>query len=354
MKKTPFYDLLTSRGGKMVEFAGYAMPIQFAGIIAEHKAVRERAGLFDVSHMAEFILKGEGALQTLERLVTNVMGSLAEGKARYSLMLNDKGGVVDDILVYKLAESEFMIVANACNYQKDMEHIKANLAPGAHFEDITEDTALLALQGREAQAIMLKLFADEQLPRDNYSFTKTSYKGRPVILSRTGYTGEDGFEIFLPASFAAEFFEDVTATDSALVMCGLGARDTLRLEAAMPLYGHEMNEDTWASEIGLGWFIKADAKDFIGRSALIKNSPKYKRAGLKIAGRGIAREHMKVFGDGKEIGCVTSGTFSPTLGYPIAMVRIERDYEKDYADIEIRGEKVRAQLTALPFYKRQK
>lgn len=352
MKKTPFYELLAGHGARMVEFAGYAMPIQFSSIITEHKAVRAGVGLFDVSHMAEFIIKGEKALEALEALTTNVMSTLAIGKARYTLMLNDNGGVIDDILVYRLDTQEYMIVANAANYQKDLDHIVAHIATEAEFIDITESTALLALQGKDALSIMERLFGTEALPKDNYSFTKAIYKGKELLLSRTGYTGEDGFEIFLDTTLAQDIFSRLM--ESSPTLCGLGARDTLRLEAGMPLYGHEMSEDTLASEIGLGWFIKTDAKDFIGKSALVTKEPQYKRIGLKVVGKGIAREGMKVFESNKEIGYVTSGTYSPTLGYPIAMARVSIDFDKDNAEIEIRGAKIQAEVCKLPFYKRQK
>jgi len=352
MKKTPFYELLAASGGRMVEFAGYAMRIQFTSIIAEHKAVRDSVGLFDVSHMAEFILKGEQALATLEQLTTNTMSTLAIGKARYSLMLNDKGGVVDDILVYRLGNQEFMLVANAANYQKDLTHIKSYINPKTEFTDITEETALLALQGKDAQDIMEQLFGADTLPVENYSFTKIMYKDSEILISRTGYTGEDGFELFFDPKLAQDIFAGLMEYSPTL--CGLGARDTLRLEAGMPLYGHEMGEDTLATEIGLGWFIKTDAKDFIGKAALQVATPAYKRIGLKVVGKGIAREGMKVFAEGEQIGYVTSGTYSPTLGYPIAMARVDIDFDKENAEIEIRGLLVQAQVCKLPFYKRQK
>lgn len=353
MKKTPFYNNLVASGGKMVEFAGYAMPIQFSGIIAEHKAVRENVGLFDVSHMAEFIIKGDSALASLEWLTSNVISTLAVGKARYTLMLNDKGGVVDDILVYRMGEQEFMLVANAANYQKDARHLQDNLLAGTELEDITEKTALLALQGKGAEGIMASLFGKEMLPSENYAFTSVDYKGGKVIISRTGYTGEDGYEIFAQDSLAQAIFADITSTGD-IPFCGLGARDTLRLEAGMPLYGHEMDEDTLAHEIGLGWFIKMDAKDFKGKAALMQNPPQYKRIGLKIDGRGIARDGMKVLDKDGEVGYITSGTFSPTLGYPIAMARVNKDVDCAELDIEIRGSRVSATVVSLPFYKRQK
>ncbi len=353
MKKTPFYDLLKEQGAQMVEFAEYLMPIQFSSIIAEHKAVRERVGLFDVSHMAEFIIKGKNGLTFIENLVTNVISTLEVGKARYTLMLNDKGGIIDDILIYRLGVQEFMIVANAANYQKDLQHISAHLTPEVEFEDITDTTALLALQGREAERIMASIFGKDALPKENYSFTWANYKGEQIILSRTGYTGEDGFEIYLPPAFSQDIFADLMEAGNP-TLCGLGARDTLRLEAGMPLYGNEMSEDTLASEVGLGWFIKTCAKEFIGSSNLLAKKPLYKRIGLTVKGRGIARGGMKVYSEDKEIGYVTSGTYSPTLGIPIAMARVDIAFDKEELYIEIRGAKVLAQVSNLPFYKRQK
>ena len=354
MKKTPFYEKLKNNNAKMVEFCDYEMPMQFEGIVKEHKTCREGVGLFDVSHMAEFLLKGETALESIENIATNDIKNLEIGKARYSLMLNKTGGVIDDIIVYRLAESEFMIVANASNYEKDLAHIKANRLVGTRIKDITERTALLALQGREAEGMLLKIFDKKSIPDKAFTFKVLKYKGGVMTISRTGYTGEDGFEIYLNSAAAEDFFDTLIEASKGynFAHIGLGARDTLRLEAAMPLYGHEMDETTLASELGLSFAIKPHLKDFIGKKAILDNEPEYKRQGIILQERGIARENMKVFSDNEEIGYVTSGTQSPTLGKPIAMIRVLRSFEGDMVEVEIRNKRIKAKVVNLPFYSR--
>lgn len=354
MKRTPFYQKMLAHNGKMVEFTGYEMPIQFQGIIAEHMTVREGVGLFDVSHMAEFMLKGETALSTIEYITTNDISSLPIGKARYSLLLNSNGGVIDDIIVYKIAEDEFMIVANASNHEKVYEHIKANKPTKTKLRDISETTGLLALQGREAKELLLKIFSEKNIPESNYSFKKSRYKGKEILISRTGYTGEDGFEIYVKEAVAEDLFDQIieAGKDFNFALVGLGARDTLRLEAAMPLYGHEMTEETLATELGLSFSIKAHLKDFIGKKAILEKEPFYKRIGIVLLDRGIARDGMKVFDGDNEIGFVTSGSHSPCLGKPIAMARVLRSFEGNKVEIEIRNKRVNADLVSLPFYSR--
>ncbi|HHT83896.1 MAG: glycine cleavage system aminomethyltransferase GcvT [Christensenellales bacterium] len=356
MKHTPFFEKMKADGAKMAEFAGYMLPMQFSnGIIAEHKAVRESAGLFDVSHMGEFIISGESARLTIQRLITNDISNMKNGQAKYTLMLNEKGGVVDDILVYRFNEQKYMLVVNAANREKDASWISSRLTGGASFEDISDQTALLALQGRKAIDIIKEFIPAQDIPPKSYTFTASELLGQKIILSRTGYTGEDGFEIYCGYDIAEKVYDLLKqkGLPYGMALCGLGARDTLRLEAGMPLYGHEMDEQTSAWEIGLDFFIKMDKDDFIGKAALEKTKPAYKRLGIKLTDRGIARQGALVYdGGGEQIGYVTSGTHSPTLGYPIAMIRVKKEFEGKELFVEVRNKKLRAEVCGLPFYKR--
>ena len=357
MKKTPFYERMLQYGAKMVEFTGYSLPIQFegSGIIAEHKAVRENVGIFDVSHMGELVLTGKNAFDTIQKLITNDITSMKDGVARYSPMTNDKGGIVDDILVYKFSDEKYMLVVNAANCEKDDKWVSGRLIGDTKFENISEKTAQLAIQGKNAENVIKEFIAEDDIPQKNYTFKKIVFQGENILRSRTGYTGEDGFEIYCDASKAETLFDILMEKGKKydIKLCGLGARDTLRLEAAMPLYGHEMNDDTLASEIGLNFFIKMDKEDFSGKKALESTQPKYKRIGLKVVDRGIAREHCIVFDGEREIGYITSGTFAPTLGYAIAMARVEKDFSGEKVYIEVRNKKLLAEKISLPFYKRK-
>lgn len=355
MKKTPFFEEIQSLGGKMVDFAGYSMAIQFAnGIISEHKAVRQSVGLFDVSHMGEFLLKGKNALDTLQYLITNDISNMVDYQTRYTLMLDENGGVIDDILVYRINAQTYMLVVNASNKDKDETWVSSNLIGDTTFEDITESTALLALQGRNAIDILNKFISAKDIPTKSYYFTTPSLFGEKILLSRTGYTGEDGFEIYSSNKIAMDIFQllQKEGKEYGMALCGLGARDTLRLEAGMPLYGNEMSADTLASELGLNFFIKMQKPNFIGKQALLNTAPKFSRKGFKLIDRGIAREGSTVYANDHKIGTVTSGTHSPTLGYPIGMVRIEKDFVGEEISIEVRNKKLRAKIVDLPFYKK--
>lgn len=355
MKYTPFYDRHIQNKGKMVEFTGYSLPIQFKGIIAEHNAVRQSVGLFDVSHMGELLITGKNAFNTIQNIITNDITSLQNGKARYTLMANPQGGVVDDILVYKFNDEKYMLVINAANSQKDADWVKDNLLPNTCFENISDNTAQLALQGPKAEYIMKEVFQKELVPEKYFSFSEGEYNGSQIIISRTGYTGEDGFEIYCGNDVATKIYDDILCVGNkyGMELCGLGARDTLRMEAAMPLYGHEMDDSTLANEINLDFAIKMGKESFIGKEALLRMPPRYKRIGLKLIDRGIARENSPVYDKDNNIGFVTSGTHSPTLGYPIAMARVERDFDKQEALVEVRNRKLRAEVVPLPFYKRK-
>ncbi|MBQ8856879.1 MAG: glycine cleavage system aminomethyltransferase GcvT [Lachnospiraceae bacterium] len=359
--KTPLYDTHVQHKGKIVPFAGYLLPVQYeSGVITEHMAVRTACGLFDVSHMGEIMCEGKDAVKNLNHLLTNDYTTMYDGQARYSPMCNENGGVVDDLIVYKVRDDHYFIVVNAANKDKDFEWMKAHAFGDVVFTDISAQVAQIALQGPKAIDIMKKLVPEEMIPTKNYSCTFDGViNGMKCIISRTGYTGEDGFEIYLAAEEAAAMWELLleNGKEEGLICCGLGARDTLRLEAAMPLYGHEMTDDISPLEAGLGIFVKMDKEDFIGKKALEeKGTPKQKRVGLKVTGRGIIREHADVYVGDQKIGLTSSGTHCPYIKAPVAMALIDAEYTElgTAVEVDVRGRRVAAEVIKLPFYRRQK
>lgn len=359
--KTPLYDAHVKAGGKIVPFAGYLLPVQYeTGVIKEHMAVRTQAGLFDVSHMGEVLCEGKDALANLQMLLTNNFDNMVDGQARYSPMCNEKGGTVDDLIVYKKADEKYLIVVNAANKDKDYEWMLTHQFGEVTFKDVSDQYAQLALQGPRALDILKKLTAEENIPEKNYyAVFDAEVAGIPCIVSRTGYTGEDGVELYLESSKAEKMWDVLleTGKEEGLIPCGLGARDTLRMEAAMPLYGHEMDDETTPLETGLKFAVKMKKEEFIGKKALEEQGePKRTRVGLKVTGRGIIREHQDVYLNGEQIGCTTSGTHCPYLGYPIAMALVESGSVElgTVVQVEVRGRQVEAEVVALPFYKRNK
>lgn len=358
-KKTPLYECHVLAEGKIVPFAGYLLPVQYkSGVIAEHMVVRNAAGLFDVSHMGEIVIKGKDAFKNIQMLVTNDCSGMKDGQVKYSPMCNKEGGVVDDLLIYRVQEEEYLLVVNAANRQKDVEWIKTHLFGEVELSDISDELALLALQGPLSKTILARLVKDEELPIKYYTYKdNVDIAGINCMVSKTGYTGEDGYEIFCSQEDAVNLWNLLLETGSkdGLIPCGLGSRDTLRLEAGMPLYGHEMDENISPLEAGLGFAVKMDKDDFIGKKGIIdRGSPHRIRVGLKITGRGIAREHCPVFLADKEIGLTTSGTHSPFLGYPIAMAIVDKEYSQvgTNLEVEVRGRRIAAEITQLPFYKK--
>lgn len=358
-QKTPLYETHVSHGGKIVPFAGYLLPVQYkTGVIAEHMAVRTACGLFDVSHMGEILCTGKDAVKNLNHLLTNDYTEMYDGQARYSPMCNEEGGVVDDLIVYKVRDEHYFIVVNAANKDKDFAWMQAHQFGEVTFEDISSKVAQLALQGPKAPEILRKLVAEEEIPKKYYSARfDCRISGMPCVISRTGYTGENGYEIYLAASQAGRLWELFleTGAEEGVIPCGLGARDTLRLEAAMPLYGHEMDDTVTPLEAGLGTFVKMEKNEFIGRAALeTRGEPARKRVGLKVTGRGIIREHCTVYRDGQEIGHTTSGTQGPYLGYPIAMALLNAGCTEPGTAVEadVRGRRIAAEIVPLPFYKK--
>lgn len=359
--KTPLYEAHVKAGGKIVPFAGYLLPVQYeTGVIKEHMAVRTQAGLFDVSHMGEILCEGKDALANLQMLLTNDFTNMVDGQARYSPMCNENGGMVDDLIVYKQAEEHYFIVVNASNKDKDFQWMLDHQFGEVTFTDVSDQYAQLALQGPKAMEILRKLTTEECIPEKYYhAVFNGQAAGIPCIISKTGYTGEDGVELYLASDKAEEMWDALLAAgkEEGLIPCGLGARDTLRMEAAMPLYGHEMDDDISPLETGLKFAVKMKKEDFIGKAAIEgRGEPKLQRVGLKVTGRGIIREHQEVFSGERLIGHTTSGTHCPYLGYPIAMALVEAGSLEIGAavEVEVRGRRVQAEVVALPFYKREK
>ncbi|MEG0476231.1 MAG: glycine cleavage system aminomethyltransferase GcvT [Raoultibacter sp.] len=357
-QKTPLYEAHLESGGKMVPFAGYLLPIEYpTGLMAEHLAVRNSCGLFDVSHMGEIKFLGAGALDTLNHLLTNDFTDLAVGKVRYSPMCDENGGTIDDLLVYHLGEDHYLTVVNAANKEKDKAWMEAHLLPDTKLQDISDDLALLSLQGPAAERILERICDPNDIPRGYYSFTPTmDVADIPCFVSRTGYTGEDGFELFCYSYDGWDLWDCLleAGAEDGLIPCGLGARDTLRLEASMPLYGHEMDASIDPLEAGLAFGVKMGKADFIGKQALAaKGTPARCRIGLQATSRGIIREHQDVFVGDTLIGSTTSGTYCPHLkgSYAMALVDAGAVSIGDAVEVDVRGRRVCADVVALPFYK---
>ena len=358
-KKTALYDEHVALGGKIVEFAGWELPVQYSGVISEHNAVRNAVGVFDVSHMGEFKVSGENAEAQINELVTNDIRGMYDGQARYSILPNEKGGAVDDIIVYRESSKLFWIVVNAANVEKDfiwvISHAKMS---DCEIKNISDKVSQLAVQGPKSYDVIKKIVQDESdIPTKYYSFKGPIMlkNGTIAYLSKTGYTGENGFEIYLRNEYAINTLKYVldAGLEYGILPCGLGARDTLRLEAAMPLYGHELGDDIPVDEVGLDFAIKVN-KDvfFVGQDAIKNHVAQYERIGAFVE-KGIAREGSDVYFGDELIGKVSSGTHSPTLGKPICMLRIKKGYQDKELEADVRGRRVKLVITSLPFYKKK-
>lgn len=356
-QRTPLHEIHVSLGAKMVPFAGFEMPVQYpAGITAEHKSVRESVALFDVSHMGEFMVRGPQAIDFINYVTTNDVAALSVGQAHYSTILNDNGTIVDDCLVYRFAD-HLMMVVNASNKDKDLAHITAYMDRfDCSIEDVSERIALLALQGPHAQQVMAR-YTDVNLDDiAYYHFQVTTVAGVPdVILSRTGYTGEDGFELYFDASRAVEIWTALMG-DGSVVPAGLGARDTLRLEMGMALYGNDIDDTTTPYEAGLGWLVKLKKGEFVGKAALERQKaagiPR-KLIGFTMPDRAFPRHGYPVSCGGVPSGEVRSGTMSPTLGIAIGTAYLPLGMAKEGTEfeVEIRGKRLPAVVEKMPFYK---
>jgi aminomethyltransferase len=358
MKKTPLNAVEHELGGKMIDFGGWEMPVQFSGILDEHQAVRTNAGLFDVSHMGEILIQGPDALALLQKATCNDVSKLENGRAQYNGLLYPTAGFVDDIVAYQMAADDFFVVVNAANTDKDYEWI-ADSAKGMDVEvkNASADYAQLALQGPNAENI-LQPFSDIDLKSIKYyRFARGKVDGVPAIVSRTGYTGEDGFEIYVAPDAGPRLFKKLI--DKGVTPCGLGARDTLRLEARMALYGNDIDHSTTPLEADLGWIVKLEKGEFMGRDVLEREKsegPKRKLAGFEMVDRGIARHGYPIVDGTGEIGVVTSGTHSPTLKKAIGLAYLPTGKSAPGTEftVLIRGKEARARVIPTPFYKRSK
>jgi aminomethyltransferase len=341
----------------MVPFAGYLLPVQYSGVIAEHMAVRESCGLFDVSHMGEVIYEGSDALANLQMVMTNDFSRMTPGKVRYSLMCRENGGVIDDLLVYKYSNEKYLVVVNASNRIKDVEWMLGRAFGDVKVRDISDDVAQVALQGPRSRDILARLAPPERIPDKYYAFVDgVKVCGAMCMVSQTGYTGEHGYELYMKSGDALRVWDGLieAGADFGLIPAGLGARDTLRLEAGMPLYGHEMDETVTPFEADLSFGVSMKKGDFIGRPALEECVSTRLRVGLRITGRGIARGSESVYVGGAPVGRVTSGTHCPYLGRPVAMAMLASGHTAIGTEVEVdvRGRAVAAEVCGLPFYRR--
>jgi len=361
-RRTPLFDRHLALGARMVDFGGWDMPLQYSGMREEHLAVRQRAGLFDVSHMGEVRISGADREPAVQRLVTNDLARIAPGRSMYTVMCTEQGGIVDDLIVYRSAE-EMLVVVNAACREKDVAWMRDHLEGDAALHDASDEVALLALQGPLAQEVLATLTDADLGALRAFSHVEAHLAGIDAelsVVSRTGYTGEDGFELFIDASHAAELWDAVlhAGRPHGVLPAGLGARDTLRLEAGLRLYGQDMDEDVDPLSAGLGWTVKHDKGDFIGAAALraLRDSgPPRRMTGLQLEGRSIARHGMAVRDDGRDVGEVTSGTFSFTLGHGIATALVDREAAgRQRYEVDIRGAPATATAVPLPFYRRPK
>lgn len=362
LKRTPLYPFYADFPGvRCIDFGGWELPVQFLGIQKEHDAVRQQAGLFDVSHMGEFKVTGKFAEAFLQKMTTNDVTKLSDGQAQYSLMCYPDGGVVDDLLVYRITADQYMVVVNASNIDKDYDWLREHLVGDVLLENISNELALLALQGPNSAAIMDALGTTPEVTGllPFHFAADVSIGDAKALVSRTGYTGEDGFEIYVPAERAGAVWTALLAAGEplGLVPAGLGARDTLRFEARLPLYGQELSKTISPLEAGVGFFVKLSKENFVGRDALLEQkahgSPR-KLVGIEMIDRGIPRSHYPVFAGDKLIGEVTTGTQSPTLKRNLGLALIEADYAELGTElwVEIRGKRLKAEVIKTPFYKR--
>jgi aminomethyltransferase len=357
MKKTAFNDIHRSLGAKLVEFGGFEMPVQYTGIIQEHLAVRKRVGVFDVSHMGEFEVTGKDALAFLQLMTINDVSKLEEGRAQYSAMCYDDGGIVDDLLVYNCGD-RYMLVVNASNTKKDFEWLKSHLEGEVDLRDVSDATSLLAVQGPQSLVVLQKLTDVSLSALEYYHFTRGKLAGVPMLISRTGYTGELGFELYFDADAAAaqKVWKAVfdAGKGSNIAPIGLGARDTLRLEMGYCLYGNDIDQTTHPLEAGLGWITKLNKGEFIGKSPLVKakqEGMKRKLVGFTLPEKAVARHGYALSVNGSQVGQVTSGTFSPSLERGIGMGYVEAAYAETgrTVNVLIRGTEVPASIVKIPF-----
>lgn len=359
--RTPLYSLSCESKAKFTDFAGWEMALQYSGLKKEHEAVRESVGMFDISHMGKFLLEGKDLRQKLTYLVPSDLSNLESGKAQYTVLLNHNGGIIDDIIFYYQGRNELdiefgVLIVNASTKDKDWQWLNEHLATqDVKLTDKSSELALIALQGKNGGKVLQSLIKEDLSALESFSHVDTTIDEKPVFIARTGYTGEDGFEIMATPDVAQKLWRYFL--EKQVIPCGLGARDTLRLEAAMCLYGQDMNEEITPLEAGLGWLVNLN-HDFIGKDAIVQqreNGIKKKLVGLVMEGKHIARHGYPVLVNGQVVGEVTSGTLSPTLGDAIALAYLDYPYSKigQKLEIEIRGKLYPAKVVKKPFYRRK-
>lgn len=356
LKRTPFHAFHKALGAKLVDFAGYEMPLRYTGDVREHQAVRKAAGLFDISHMGEFRVTGDGAATFLDRALTNDIGGMSVGQASYTTMCRPNAGIVDDLYVYR-SPNHFMLVVNASNIAKDFSWLKEQCPAGVELRDLSDETALLAVQGPKAAEMLSGHVPEAALEMPSNRFLEGPLYGVPAVIARTGYTGEDGFELYFSAADGARVWEGLMASGRAvgLEAIGLGARDSLRLEMAYMLYGNDIDDTTSPLEAGLGWTVKLGKPDFVGRDVIVQQKAQglaRKLVGLEAEGRRVPRHDMSVEAGGRMVGRVTSGGFSPSLERPIAMAYVEAPLAKLGASVEVvaGATRIPARVVKRPFY----
>lgn len=361
VRRTPLYEQHVEAGAKLIEFSGWELPVRYSGVVEEHRAVRERLGLFDVSHMGEFRVAGPGAESFLQGLTPNDVSALQVGRIHYTGLLTERGTYLDDLLVYRLGNQEFMLVVNAANIEKNFAWLKAHSIEGVELTDESNSFALLALQGPRAQEVLAELTGCDLSQVRYYGFVRDEVAGAPALISRTGYTGEDGFELYLAPEVASKVWGELLLAGRSrdILPAGLGARDTLRLEAGMALYGHELDEETTPFEAGLGWVVKLNSGEFLGREALVQQksvSPTRSLVGFELTRRGIARQGCPVLCGDREVGIVTSGTWSPTFEKAIGMAFLPTEIAVAGTEVavDVRGKSIPAKIVPLPIYRRKK
>ena len=356
LKKTPLYDRHQALQGKIVNFSGWALPVYYTGILAEHQWTRQSCGFFDVSHLGEVRVHGPGASAFIQKRFTNDLKKCQNGRMLYTLLCNEEGRTLDDILIYKESDGDFYLIVNATNIERDVTEMKKYAPSDVSIDNHSDEMACIAVQGPKSSAVLEKLFGFKLGDMPYYSFKAEKFSGQDVWISRSGYTGEDGFEIFSPNALAPAVWDvlaDRGKKEGALP-AGLGARNTLRLEAGNPLYGHEMDETTTPLEAGLGFAVSFEKGDFVGRQAILKqkeNGISRRLTGFKMQDKQVARDGYPVVKDGKKIGHVTSGSFAPTVGGNIGMAYVPAGMEKpgNLLEIEIHGRAARAETVKRPF-----
>jgi len=348
LKRTQLFENHLKLNAKMVPFAGWEMPVSYSGILEEVMAVREKSGIFDVSHMGEIMVEGSASVEFLERVLSNTVQTLKPMKARYSFLLNENGCFIDDLIVYRISQNKFLLCVNAVNREKDFGWLLDHKKGDVKINDLTFTYSLLSLQGRDAERITKVMFNKSEISDLTfYSFLILENKEVPLIISRTGYTGEDGFEIFYPHENPGIIWEK--AIELGATPCGLGARDTLRIEACYPLYGHEIDDKNTPLEAGLMRFVDMK-KDFIGKEGLLKREPSEKLIAFRLKTRNVPREGNSIFSSNNGvIGRVTSGTFSPLLRCGIGMGYIKRKYTEKTILVEVRGQRIEGEIVEPPF-----